>query len=100
MLRRPPRATRTDTPLPYTTRFRSTPAASPSPGGRGVRGEGLRSPGVHAATPDTLTRSRVPRAHPLPQGEGLRTRRLRDRGRPGGVVSATAPTVQIGRAHV
>src|SRR3546814_3721600 len=28
MLRRPPRSTRTDTLLPYTTLFRSTPAAS------------------------------------------------------------------------
>src|SRR3546814_2236184 len=30
MIRRPPRSTRTDTPVPYTTLFRSLPLASPS----------------------------------------------------------------------
>src|SRR3546814_9030403 len=31
MIRRPPRSTRTDTPFPYTTLFRSTWASSPGP---------------------------------------------------------------------
>src|SRR3546814_4589165 len=45
MIRRPPRATRTDTLVPYTTRFRSGVAGAEELGGRVLRG-GLR---LHAA---------------------------------------------------
>src|SRR3546814_3933760 len=37
MIRRPPRSTRTDTLFPYTTLFRSLPAAAPAGGTRTLR---------------------------------------------------------------
>src|SRR3546814_6361667 len=40
MIRRPPRATRTDTLFPYTTLFRSEAPGPKSPGGQGRRGRG------------------------------------------------------------
>src|SRR3546814_971657 len=45
MIRRPPRSTRTDTLLPYTTLVRSAEARCRDPGGRRPAGAGLR----HAA---------------------------------------------------
>src|SRR3546814_16008597 len=41
MIRRPPRSTRTDTPFPYTTLFRSLPRSSRSKGRPSVRNKAL-----------------------------------------------------------
>src|SRR3546814_19568672 len=84
MIRRPPRATRTDTLFPYTTLFRSGGAITE------VRQRARRDP-VEL------------RAHrPAHRVHDLRRDRDADRREPRGdrIVGATVPRSEIGRAHV
>src|SRR3546814_1254923 len=59
MIRRPPRSTRTDTPFPYTTLFRSDMHGARRTGHRAFgdhQAEGLQCPDVHArVSPDRLS---------------------------------------------
>src|SRR3546814_11093146 len=86
MVLRPPRSTRTDTPLPYTTLFRSK--------GRGVE-----------RREQTLGRVEAPDQEEAPELEVARMRgihpvavRLEDH--PRGVERLRRPAEEIGRAHV
>src|SRR3546814_12297635 len=54
MIRRPPRSTRTDTLLPYTTLFRSRPSLPPSTAGLAVRQTPFPEPAVETAYPTGL----------------------------------------------
>src|SRR3546814_3521578 len=71
MIRRPPRSTRTDTLLPYTTLVRSSAGHAVDHRGRcaGGRGAGLHGPlHLHAARrassiPPSATRPKIGRAH-------------------------------------
>src|SRR3546814_18197803 len=57
MRRRPPRSTRTDTLLPYTTLFRSGAAAAPQPPGRDSGRGPDRGPAGSAGKNEVLTKS-------------------------------------------
>src|SRR3546814_7737618 len=102
MVQRPPRSTRTDTPLPYTTLFRSHPALDQRHGpraagdaricaGSGERGQQRRSgyvrPGKLAAKSDNPAVGRTI-VETVGTGRGLLD------------VARNNPDIQIGRAHV
>src|SRR3546814_18096527 len=99
MLRRPPSSTRTDTLFPYTTLFRSGPAAARG----GERGAHQLGP-AHAHLARRLAHHGVGDGV-LDLDAGVALARVRVAGREGGaeagvqVVPATV-SVEIGRAHV
>src|SRR3546814_1113119 len=74
MIRRPPRSTRTDTLLPYTTLFRSRPANAAS------RQFHSRSPAIRDTDADSRLIRKSQRFAPV-QGDSPRTRSLNQKGR-------------------
>src|SRR3546814_9781287 len=108
MIRRPPRATRTDTLLPYTTLFRSPWAWARRPNAAGVRlGPRSTARPAHHRRPAAAVAAAQAMQNPLPPG-----RVIFAPSRPPGITAslpitasrrataAAPPPPQIGRAHV